>query len=208
MKALVTGATGFVGRVLVEKLFGRHYEVRGLVRSGKKDMALRRLGLEVCYEDLLDPDSLKRAAQGMDVVFHTAAKADQWGPRKAYEEANVQGTRHVLEAALAARVSWVIHFRSLVVYGQQTGTLTESTPLQKVGDRYADSKIDAEEMAWDLARKHSLPFTVVRPTSIYGPHRPKWIPTVAENIRKGRIFRAGSFLVHQLGACARRTTRH
>src|SRR5262245_18503689 len=100
MKALVTGASGFIGRVLIHKLLARHAQVRGLVRRSSRVGALQRLGVELAYGDLVDLESLKEAARGVDVIFHPAARVEVWGSRQQFNEANVLGTRHVIEALL------------------------------------------------------------------------------------------------------------
>jgi nucleoside-diphosphate-sugar epimerase len=192
MKALVTGASGFVGGVLVEKLLAGRWQVRGLVRSSSSLQRLERLGVEVCYGDLADLDSLKRAARGVDVIFHVAGRTDHWSTWRAYFEANVVGTRNVVEALLAAQVPRLIHFSSFTVYGRQTGLISEDRPRQKNGDLYATSKAEGEEVVEEYAQKHSFPFTVIRPGVVYGPYDPKWVPMVARNMLKGRMWVVGS----------------
>lgn len=192
MKALVTGATGFLGRAVAERLLTGGYQVRGLVRPTSQVEPLKRLGVELCIGDLLDRASLTRATQGVDVVFHTAARANHWGPWQTFYDANVLGVRHLVEAMRDAGVSRLVHFSSFTVYGRQTGRVHEDMPRQKIGDPYVDSKVEGEELVLALARQHRLHVTVLRPTSAYGPHDPKWIPTVAENIRRGWMRILGS----------------
>src|SRR4051812_37085112 len=116
MKALVTGASGFVGRTLIERLLASQHHVRGFARTTSRVEPLRRLGVELCYGDLGDPESLARAVRGLDVVFHTAARVGVWGRPEEYREANVIGTRNLLEAMRRAGVARLIHFSSISVY--------------------------------------------------------------------------------------------
>ncbi len=187
MRVLITGASGFLGRTLAEKLAARNYTVRGLVRKTSRVQALQQLGIELCYGDLVDRDSLIAACRGADVVFHTAAEAGHWGPRRAFTTVNVQGTHNLMEAVAAARVSRLIHFSSATVYGWQLGRLTEQTPRQSMGDWYADSKIAAEELVLAAAERFGFALTVLRPGEVYGPYDQKWLPMLAENVRKGRM---------------------
>jgi nucleoside-diphosphate-sugar epimerase len=192
MNALVTGASGFIGRVLVEKLLARHGRVRALVRPGSRDAPLRRRGVDLYYGSLEDRESLARSARGVDVVFHAAARVAVWGTRRQFHEANVLGTRHVIEALLASRARRLVHFSSASVYGRQTGVLSEDTPRQRTGDRYSDSKVEAEEVVLEAAEKHCFPLTVLRPALVYGPYDYKYVPTVAANLLKGRMRVVGS----------------
>jgi nucleoside-diphosphate-sugar epimerase len=192
MKALITGASGFIGRVLTERLLTRNYPVRGLVRKTSRLEGLRKPAVELVYGDLADPESLRSACRGIDVVFHTAARANHWGPRDEFYRANVQGTRNVLEAVVAERVPRFIHFSSFAVYGRRRGLVQESCSRQRTGERYTDSKIDAEELVLEWARGREVAWTILRLGVVYGPHDPKWIPTLAENICKGRMRIVGS----------------
>jgi nucleoside-diphosphate-sugar epimerase len=192
MRALVTGASGFIGRILAEKLRQRYGSVRCLVRGTSRVEHLRQPGVELPIGELLDPNSLRRGATGVDVVFHAAAHADQWGSREECHQANVIGTRNVLEAAAAVGVRRVVYFSTVCVYGHQTGLLSEDAPRQRTGETYADSKVEAEEVAEELAGKHGLGLTVIRPSHVYGPHDDKFIPRVAANILKGRMRVIGS----------------
>jgi nucleoside-diphosphate-sugar epimerase len=187
VKALVTGASGFVGRTLVETLLTANHQPRGFVRPTSRVEPLKRLGVELCFGDLRDPESLDRAAQGVDVVFHTAARVGVWGRPQEYQEANVRGTYHVLEAMRKAGVPRLVHFSSVAVYGLNTGLISESRPVQRIGDPHGDTKIDAEELVQESAQVHQLAVTVLRPALIYGPYDRNYIPRTAQNILKGRM---------------------
>src|SRR5215471_11737759 len=103
MKALVTGGGGFLGRRIVELLLAENQDVRFVARHRYREVeALGARGLQI---DLRDAGRLSEAVDGIDVVFHVAAKAGFWGPREEYFASNVDATRNLLHAARAAGVA-------------------------------------------------------------------------------------------------------
>jgi dihydroflavonol-4-reductase len=120
MKALVTGATGFTGGYLARHLRRQGHEVAALVRPSSlhKTEALKREGVEIREGDLTDAEAVRRACEGIEVVFHIAATYREAGQSDAaYTRINVEGTRHVLEGALAGRVRRVVHCSTGGVHG-------------------------------------------------------------------------------------------
>ena len=145
MRALVTGATGFVGGNLVRALLREDVEVRALVRGHGPHLGLEGLAVDHVLGDLDDPESLRAAASGCDVVFHVAALTKLWDrdPNKHFQ-VNVTGTRNVLTAAEAAGVERVVHTSTWIAVGRPPpGALaTEDTPMSPVtfaGDTAAQS---------------------------------------------------------------------
>src|SRR5512138_3521594 len=116
MKALVTGANGFIGSHLCEELLARGYEVRGFVRRTGDLTWVRDLGLEIAYGDLRDPGSLVAAAKGIDVAFHVAAKV-RTPDTTEYELVNSEGTRLMAEACVARGVRRFVLFSSASAAG-------------------------------------------------------------------------------------------
>lgn len=191
MKALVTGASGFIGRHVVEKLIGRGYRVRGLVRKTSHVAPLNSLGIELCYGDLGDLDSLKRAASGVDVLFHTAAQVGDWGTRKQFYDSNVAGTRHILAAMSAAGVRKLLYFSSIAVYGrpsfQQASHIREEAPCRRNGDPYFDTKVEAENLVAAYTKENKIAVSILRPSIVYGPYDHKFIPRLVQAIRQGKM---------------------
>jgi nucleoside-diphosphate-sugar epimerase len=187
MNALVTGANGFVGSILVELLVARGDRVRALVRDPRRSAAILSPEAEVYTGDLLDRASLARACAGMDVVFHTAALATHWSPREAYWRTNVEGLRHLLGAMEHAGAARLIHFSTYLVYGRRTGVRTEADPCRGTGDGYVDSKVAAEELVRREAGDRGIVWTILRPANIYGPRDRNWMPMVAGNIARRRM---------------------
>ena len=174
MKALVTGATGFVGSHLVRLLIEAGHSVRILYRSAGKLAALDGLAFERVQADLDDAEALKRACDGCQLVFHLAAKVDYWkdNDKDTLWRINVDGTRNVLTAAKAAAVQRVIFTSSASTIGIRPGTelADESEPFNLPPPRfwYAWSKVKAEEVAARFVAD-GLDVVILNPTVIIGP---------------------------------------
>jgi nucleoside-diphosphate-sugar epimerase len=184
---LVTGATGFIGRHVAEALVERGHDVRCVVRRPEKAAALAARGMDIVAGDLTDPASLRAAAHGRDTVVHAAAQAGDWAARRAYEDANVGGTRHMLEAAEAMGAARFVHLSSVAVYGRRRGRIDETAPSAPTGNGYIDTKIAAEAQVFERHRAGRLRCSVVRPCIVYGPYDWKFVPRVAEGLWGGRV---------------------
>jgi nucleoside-diphosphate-sugar epimerase len=182
---LVTGATGFIGGRLVERLvLGEGARVRALVSSYARCARIARFPVELVRGDLRERRSVAEAAKGCEVVFHCA-----YGSRGTPEErrrVNVDGTANMLVAAAAAKAR-VVHLSSQVVYGlRDRGEIDENSPRRRSGTTYADSKLEAEEHVLRAAEE-GQPVTVLQPTAVYGPFAPVWTVNVLERMRGGRV---------------------
>lgn len=172
MKALVTGATGLLGRCLVAKLRAEGVEVRAFVRPGR---ASQIIADEQCEGDLAHPETLDAAVAGVDWVFHTAARVSTAGPWEEFEAVNVRGTDELIARAADARASRIVHVSSLSVYDvpYNGAVISEDSPLESGGEErgsYARSKLAADNVAraW-IAR--GAPVAILRPGLLYGPGR-------------------------------------
>ncbi len=181
-KVLVTGATGFIGGRLVERLVLEHgAEVRALVRNLAGAGRLARFPLRVLHGDVTNPSDLKEAIQGCEVVFHCAYGTS--GSQKHRAWVNVEGTRQVLAAARAAGVARIVYLSTLMVYGRTAdGDLDETAPRRRFGNPYSDSKLAAER----IALASGLPVAVLQPTAVYGPYGGVWTEAVLRTLRTGR----------------------
>ena len=117
MRALVTGATGLIGSHLVEALVDRGIDVRVLVRPTSDLRDIKHLDLDFCRGDLADRNSLRQATRGVTVVFHTAARMNDWGPWEVFFRDNVQAVRNLLAAANESKVQRFVHTSSTGVVG-------------------------------------------------------------------------------------------
>ncbi len=118
---LVTGATGFIGGHVAQRLVRDGYRVRCLVRATSDIEALERLGVELTVGDLTNAGSLRDAARGCRFVLHCGALVSDWATIDEIRRINVVGTRNALEAAAAASVERFVHLSSTDVYGYPGG---------------------------------------------------------------------------------------
>jgi nucleoside-diphosphate-sugar epimerase len=177
---LVTGATGLIGRHVAERLVRSGARVRALVRRPEAAVALARAGVEVVEGDILEPLSVRRVAHGVDVIVHAAAYASEWGPRRRFEQANVEGTRNVLDAAHDAGVARFVYLSTVSVYGDGAGRRDETSPMVSDGSGYSDTKIAAERLVWEHHHAGHVRAAMLRPALVYGAWDWKFVPKVAE----------------------------
>lgn len=156
MKALVTGATGFVGSNLVERLKENKWHVRCLVRRNSKSEKLKTKGIEIVYGDLLDYSSLEKATKGVDVVFNLAAVLPNHNLKpKEYENVNVKGVENIALASFKNKVKRLVHVSTVGIFGQKT--------------IYSQTKSRGEKVIKKYAKK-GLKTVIIRPTIAYGPN--------------------------------------
>ncbi|MDP2928882.1 MAG: NAD-dependent epimerase/dehydratase family protein [Candidatus Omnitrophota bacterium] len=193
MKNLVTGATGFVGSYIAERLVKEGEEVVALVRKTSNIKFLSSIGVKFAYGDINDLESVKKAMSGMEIVYHSAALADEWISAKEARRVNVEGTRNLLDAAREAKVKRFVFISSLAVLGMRDhhGTPADA-PYHKTGDSYIDTKIDSEQLVMDYYKKYDLPVTVVRPGFVFGPRDNKLIPRLSDRLGKGQFMFVGT----------------
>lgn len=190
--SLVTGASGFLGRYLVDALVSREDRVRALVRTSSHISHLPLSKVETATGDLSDVQSLEKSLDGVDVVYHCAAYVSDWGSKEDYESANVQGVKNLLEALSRSGVRRLVHVSTTDVYGHPDAPLDESAPYRRRGILYGDTKITAEELVWEYSQRHQLPTTVVRPASIYGPHSASLVKEIADLLLAGEMVLVGA----------------
>jgi dihydroflavonol-4-reductase len=193
---LVTGATGFTGGHLATTLAARGATVRALVRpqslEGAGARRLRERGVTLMAGDLRDAAAVGRAAEGAAVVYHIAATYREAGqPDSAYHDINVTGTRHVLEAALAAGARRVVHCSTGGVHGHiARPPATEDAPLAP-GDVYQETKLEGERLAREFGEREGLEVVIARPIGIYGPGDRRFLK-MFRGIKRGRFPILGS----------------
>lgn len=170
MKVLVTGARGFLGRVLVAHLLREGVEVRALVRpGGDGDLG----GAEILEGDLCDPEVAASAVAGMDGVVHAAARVETTGPWEAFAEVNIRATQRLIRAAKAAGVQRFVHISSLGVYAVPRDGIEvrDDSPYEREADsrgHYSRSKLAADRLARSEAEQ-GAPVVILRPGLLYGP---------------------------------------
>ena len=172
---LVTGASGFLGWHIARVLTERGHRVRALCRPASQ---LRELDVERVTGDLRDPDSLRRAVEGCEIVFHVAADYRLWSkhPGELYSS-NVEGTRNILDAAARAKVERIVYTSTVGCIGMPEGRSgDEQTPVSfaDMAGHYKRSKWLAEQVALEKSAA-GLPVVIVNPTAPVGDH--DWKPT-------------------------------
>jgi dihydroflavonol-4-reductase len=181
MKAFVTGATGFVGSHVARALAAQGADLRLLVRATSRTDNIADLPAEVTVGDLRKPESLKAAMSGCDFVFHVAADYRLWvrNPEEMYQ-ANVEGTRAIIQAAQESGVRRVIYCSSVATMGfKQTGEIVNEEAPVSLADmvgHYKRSKFMAEQIALEAGRKGAN-VVVVNPTTPIGEFDIKPTPT-------------------------------
>jgi len=191
MKALVTGGGGFLGRYIAEGLLTRGDAVCVIGRRRYAD--LEALGIECRVVDLGDQSSVEAVCEGVDVVFHVAAKAGYWGDPAEFDRTNVQGTRHVISGCLKAGVGRLVHTStpSVVAHPGLLENVNEDQPYPPVAlCDYQRTKILAEKDVL-AANGDALKTVSLRPHIIFGPRDPHFIPRIVARARAGQIRRVG-----------------
>ena len=190
---LVTGAAGFVGSQVVDKLLAREEAVRGLVRDPAKAARLRERGIEVIVGDIRDPGAVSRAVQGIDVVHHCAAAVGAHYTGREIRETNLGGVRRLLEGARAASVGRVVLLSSVNVLGTvNLDPATEDLPCRRSRDPAADVKIELERLALEVGHGPGPEVVILRPGFIYGPGDPGNLPRIIGALRRGKFAYIGS----------------
>ena len=185
---LVTGATGFIGGRLAQRLLQEGYQVRCLVRPGSDTSLLESLDVELAPGDLASRHSLTRAAKGCRYVVHCGARVSDWGTAAEIERTNVGGTRNLLEAAADATVQRVVHFSTTDVYGYPGGVAVEETHTGgRLRNLYAQTKLAAEAEVRRIERSRGLDAVILRPATVYGPRSTDVVGEIARAMRRGNM---------------------
>lgn len=178
MKKLVIGASGFLGSHVTRQLVQAGYDVRVMLRRSSSTRGIDDLDVERCYGDVFDDAALRAAMTGCDVVYYCVVDARMWlrDPAPLFRT-NVEGLRHVLDAALNAQLR-------KFVFTSSTGTLaiddarpvTEKDPHNwNDGGPYIESRLAAEDLVLQYARDKGLPAVAMCISTTYGPR--DWAPT-------------------------------
>jgi NAD dependent epimerase/dehydratase len=197
-KVLVTGADGFIGSHLVERLVEVGYQVRAMVYYNSfdswgwlQDLSSETLkSIEIVSGDIRDAYFVHSAVKDTDVVYHLAALIGipySYRNPESYVQTNMVGTLNVLQACRELGVSRMVHTSTSEVYGTAISVpISESHPLQGQSP-YSASKIGADQMALSFYRSFDVPVTVIRPFNTYGPRQSTRavIPVVITQIANG-----------------------
>ncbi|MVU75900.1 NAD-dependent epimerase/dehydratase family protein [Nocardia sp. ET3-3] len=191
MKVLVTGGTGFLGSHIVDQALAAGDQVRVLARPTADLGYLRSLPeVEIAHGDLGDPESLAAACKGVDVVHHSAGRVAETGHRDQFWEANVEGTRRLMDAARKAGTGRFVFVSSPSVateYDRDRFGVDESEPyVRNPKSYYVETKAIAER---EVLAANGPDFTTcaLRPRMIWGPRSGGWMTLLLNKIRSGRL---------------------
>ncbi len=202
-RVLVTGAGGFIGSHLAERLVQEGARVRAMVHYnalgtwGWLDSSPQRAEMEVVAGDITDRDSVRQAMAGVEVVFHLAALIAipySYHAPASYLRANVEGTLNVLQAGRDLGVERIVHTSTSEVYGSARYVpIDEEHPLQGQSP-YSASKIAADKMAEAFFCSFALPVATIRPFNTYGPRQSARavVPTIITQALTQPAIRLGS----------------
>jgi len=195
---LVTGATGLLGSYITERLLEAGQKVRVLVRKTSDTSFLDTLGVEKIIADLNDADLARKACDGVQVVYHAAARVGDWGPWHEFQRDTIDATTNLAQAAQTAGVRRFIHISSISAHGHPNGknlVIDETSPLGLNVHRwsyYTLAKVAVENMLWKMHHEQNFPLTVIRPSWLYGPRDRTTIARLYRMISTGKIKILGS----------------
>ena len=186
MRIFVTGASGFVGGAATRALVADGHELRAMSRSDRSDRRIRSLGAEPvrCDLETITADDIGNC----ETVLHCAAFVEAWGPKDAWHQINVLGTRTMLDRAAAAGVSRFIHIgtEAAICHGQHVHNADESVPLAPDSPYpYCATKAQAEQLVRD-ADRDGFTTLVLRPRFVWGPGDTTLLPMIEAMAKSGK----------------------
>ena len=185
---LVTGATGFIGGRLTQRLVREGHAVRCLVRAGSDTSQLDGLGVQKAVGDLTDAASIARAAAGCRHVFHCGALVSDWATVEEIKRVNVAGTRELLAACADASVRRFVHFSTTDIYGHPAAAVDETYSATRFSNWYAQTKLEAEAEVRRVEAASEMEIVILRPATVYGPGSKDVIGEIARAIRGGHML--------------------
>ena len=167
-KVLVTGATGFLGKYVVEELVEHGYQVRAFGRNRAIGQSLVNVSVTFIQGDLTNQEDLTKACQEMDMVVHAGALSTVWGPWEDFYETNVLGTKYVLEACRKANIERLVYVSSPSIYAaprDQLDIKESDAPQENRLNNYIRSKLASEKLFKDYPDVSSV---ILRPRGLFG----------------------------------------
>jgi len=189
MKIFISGATGFIGSYLAERLADTAHEMICLVRDAGNAQHLETLGATLITGDVTDKKSILEGMADCDWVIHLANIYSFWERRESiFKEVNVEGTRNVLECALSLHIPKVLHVSTMAAYGKPAELpFTEETPVgPEQFSAYARSKYEGDTIAGDLYKERGLPLVVLYPGPVRGKGDTQFIGKLIKRLVEGR----------------------
>ena len=183
-KVLVTGATGFLGKYVVEELVEHGYEVRAFGRNSKVGRSLENSSVSFFQGDLTKVEDVVEACKGMDLVVHAGALSTVWGPWEDFYQANVLGTKYVLQACRENGLQRLVYVSSPSIYAapkDQLGIKESDAPEENNLNNYIRSKLASEKLFKDYP---DVPSIILRPRGLFGIGDTSILPRVIKLSQK------------------------
>jgi dihydroflavonol-4-reductase len=204
MKTFITGATGFIGTHLLKRLSQTSHQLYCLARRSSNTQHLKEAGANIVLGDVTDKNSVLEGMKGCDSVINLANIYTFWEPHnRIYTDVNVEGTRNVMESALANNISKVVHLSTVLIYGKpKESPFNEESPVGPVRfSEYARTKYRGDLIAWKLFKEKKLPLVVIYPAMVIGPGNPKFGGQFVRNLVERRMAARATdnhmaFMVH------------
>ena len=184
MKILVTGATGFLGKYVIDELLAHDYTIVAFGRNEKIGKALEGERVQFIKGDLSAIEELRQAFQSVDAVVHAGALSTAWGPWKAFYQANVVGTQNVLDLCREYAVKRLVYVSSPSIYAagkDQLNIMESDAPKENHLNNYIRSKLASEKLFSDYP---DVPSIILRPRGLFGVGDTSILPRVLRLSRK------------------------
>lgn len=188
-RVLVTGAAGFLGSSLIEELSRSGYQVRALLHDARQSISFLPQ-VEAVVADIRDRERVQEITAGCGAIVHLAAKVhamDDCGSEQDYQAINVEGTRNVLDAAVASGVGRVVFVSSVKVFGEETNGCVDESRAPDPQTPYGRSKWRAEQLVSEYGTRYGLAAVSLRLPMVYGPTRTGNLYRMIEAIDQGRF---------------------
>lgn len=188
-KVLITGATGFIGSHLLNKVMEKSGHVRILaLPNDEKAKIYEKKGLDVIYGDISDSEIIEKALKGIEIVYHLAAVVSDWAPKELYKKVNIDGMENICESSLRKDVARFVYVSTNDVFGLWENTMIdESFPYRPWGEPYPDSKLEASRIAWKYFCR-GLPVSMIYPCWVYGPGDTTFLLPVVDALRRNQLI--------------------
>ncbi len=199
MNISITGATGFIGGKLVNKLSAQNHKIKCLVRRTSNIKNIENLNVETVYGDLGDFSSFENLLEGSEIVFHLAAFVSDFGKKEDFFKYNFEATKHLLDESIKQGVKKFVYLSTSSVLWRsdfwdvhKIVGIDESYPYPRTyNDYYNESKSRAERLVISYNGKGGLHTTVIRPSGVWGAGDTVILPRILKAAEKGFLIPAG-----------------
>jgi nucleoside-diphosphate-sugar epimerase len=189
LKIAITGASGFIGRHLLEDIAPYGYKLFIITRNPEKKISNIPPGSKIIKADLTDYSSLQKAFEGIDIIVNIAAEVRN---ESKLTETNILGTENLIKAAAINNVSKIIHISSVGVVGMQysnTSVIIDESSTCEPKNEYERTKLASEKLLLEAHQQNKFGLTILRPTNVYGEHHPfNALLNLVSHVNSGKII--------------------